>query len=214
MSRLGTLFSRTADGVFVSDVNTHRIVYWNHAAQSIFGRPSSNVCGKFCHDVVRGMSRDGTPFCGPDCPVKWAARSGRVVRHFDLITHAASGRKIRLDVSILVVWAGPGRKLRVVHLFRKKTASILRPPRPAGSPGARIRLAPADGEILIALTRRERDVLDHMADGLSTRALAARLGIRYLTARTHIQRILSKLGVHTRVEAVLLAIRRPRAPGG
>jgi len=57
------------------------------------------------------------------------------------------------------------------------------------------------------LTHREQDVLVLMADGFGTDAIARRLFISPKTVATHIQRILVKLGVHNRAQAVALAHR-------
>jgi two-component system nitrate/nitrite response regulator NarL len=57
------------------------------------------------------------------------------------------------------------------------------------------------------LTRREREVLRLLASGASTQTVAARLFISPATARTHIHRILAKLGIHSRLEAVTFALR-------
>lgn len=57
------------------------------------------------------------------------------------------------------------------------------------------------------LTAREREVLQRLVRGESTRALSKSMGIRYSTARTHVQSVLTKLGVHTRLEAAALAVR-------
>lgn len=56
------------------------------------------------------------------------------------------------------------------------------------------------------LTPRERAVLEGLVNGESTTALARRLGVRPATARTHVQNLLGKLCVHTRLEAVSLAV--------
>lgn len=56
------------------------------------------------------------------------------------------------------------------------------------------------------LTPREWAVLEGLVHGESTTALAARLGVRPATARTHVQNLLGKLCVHTRLEAVSLAV--------
>lgn len=56
------------------------------------------------------------------------------------------------------------------------------------------------------LTEREREVLACLVRGSSTARLAEELGVRYSTARTHIQNILTKLGVHSKLEAVALAV--------
>jgi DNA-binding NarL/FixJ family response regulator len=56
------------------------------------------------------------------------------------------------------------------------------------------------------LTPRERTVLQGLVDGESTARLADRLAMREATVRTHVQNILAKLGVHSRVEAVAAAV--------
>jgi DNA-binding NarL/FixJ family response regulator len=57
------------------------------------------------------------------------------------------------------------------------------------------------------LTAREREVLRLLADGLNQRDIAAALVISPKTVGTHIERILLKLDVHSRVQAVALAYR-------
>ena len=54
------------------------------------------------------------------------------------------------------------------------------------------------------LTEREWHVLRCLMDGLSTQQIADRLGVQQSTARTHVQNLLCKLGVHTRLQAVAL----------
>jgi DNA-binding NarL/FixJ family response regulator len=55
---------------------------------------------------------------------------------------------------------------------------------------------------LSQLTRREREVLGHLAEGGNNDTIAQALVISPDTARTHVQNVLSKLGVHSRLEAV------------
>lgn len=57
------------------------------------------------------------------------------------------------------------------------------------------------------LTAREREVLALLIAGKSTAALAAELFVSPATARNHVQSIMSKLGAHTRLEAVAIASR-------
>ncbi|WP_377269724.1 LuxR C-terminal-related transcriptional regulator [Peterkaempfera sp. SMS 1(5)a] len=61
--------------------------------------------------------------------------------------------------------------------------------------------------LLRVLTRREVQVLVRIADGEDTGAIAAGMGIAPSTARTHVQRVLVKLGVRTRLEAAAVASR-------
>jgi DNA-binding NarL/FixJ family response regulator len=59
---------------------------------------------------------------------------------------------------------------------------------------------------LAELTPREREVLHALAEGLDSRRIADRLQISLRTARNHINSILVKLGVHSQLQAVVLAL--------
>jgi DNA-binding CsgD family transcriptional regulator len=56
-----------------------------------------------------------------------------------------------------------------------------------------------------SLTPREKDVLRLMSEGRSSRDIGAKLGISYTTVRTHIRSLGSKLGVHSKLEAIVKA---------
>jgi DNA-binding NarL/FixJ family response regulator len=60
------------------------------------------------------------------------------------------------------------------------------------------------------LTPREVEVLQALAEGRSTREVAAHLFISPKTVRSHVDRILNKLEVHSKLDAVLLALRHGR----
>ncbi|HEY2704597.1 MAG TPA: response regulator transcription factor [Candidatus Dormibacteraeota bacterium] len=80
--------------------------------------------------------------------------------------------------------------------------------RAGGAPAhAARRAGPAASEALLdPLTPREHEVLSKLVLGENTEVIALALGIRTSTARTHIQNVMGKLGVHTKVAAVAFAV--------
>ena len=65
------------------------------------------------------------------------------------------------------------------------------------------------------LTIREREILELLVAGLGSRAIADELGITMNTVRTHVQSVLTKLQVHSRLEAATFALRHDlRLRGG
>jgi DNA-binding NarL/FixJ family response regulator len=57
------------------------------------------------------------------------------------------------------------------------------------------------------ITPREREVLQKLAEGLSNKEIAAKLHMSIDTERTHMMNILNKLGVHSRLQALVFAAR-------
>ena len=77
------------------------------------------------------------------------------------------------------------------------------------SPEAARRLASAirPREAAEPLTPREREVLGHVAEGRANKEIAARMGISEKTVKAHVTRVLEKLGVQSRTQAALVAVR-------
>jgi two-component system nitrate/nitrite response regulator NarL len=72
-----------------------------------------------------------------------------------------------------------------------------------------------DGHRLAAyLTPRERECLGLLVEGMDTAGMAAKLGVSPATVRTHVQSLLIKLGVHSRLEAASFAVRYGLLDGG
>ena len=68
--------------------------------------------------------------------------------------------------------------------------------------------AESDRAMAEALTPRELEVLDLVAEGLSNQAIAARLSIAEATVKFHVAQLCGKLGAENRTDAVTRALRR------
>jgi DNA-binding NarL/FixJ family response regulator len=66
---------------------------------------------------------------------------------------------------------------------------------------------PATASAQTGLTRREREVLELLAEGYANKRIARELGIAEKTVKTHVGRVLAKLGVADRTQAAVLAVR-------
>jgi len=94
---------------------------------------------------------------------------------------------------IKVVASGDG--LLAPSVTRRLIQEFARQPEPPEPPTAPLGM----------LTQREREVLTMVGAGLSNREVAARLYISEATVKTHVKRILMKLGLRDRIQAVVLA---------
>lgn len=79
-----------------------------------------------------------------------------------------------------------------------------------------VRLLQAGGstekvDVFKQLTAREREILDHLTQGLSNKAIARTLDISHDTVKLHVRHILSKLNLTSRVEAAVFAIEHKSA---
>lgn len=73
-----------------------------------------------------------------------------------------------------------------------------------GKPQEQEKIEPATP--LSELTPREQEILEHIAEGESNKLIARNLGISDGTVKLHVKAILRKLGVHSRVEAAVIAV--------
>lgn len=210
MKQLTAMLERTVDGAMVVDQDG-KIMLWNQAAERLLGFRATDVVGHFCRDVLRGNTLSGRPLCSPSCPIGARVARGGGVHQFDMRTHTKDGREVWLNVSSLPV---PSRKpgtFWVAHLFRDitKQATVSQLVQELHAAACPIQAPPAepcvaampDIPAALPLSQREREILRRLATGERTADMADSLGIRPKTVRNHIQRLLEKLGAHSRLQA-------------
>jgi DNA-binding NarL/FixJ family response regulator len=86
------------------------------------------------------------------------------------------------------------------------------PPAPVEQPPERPERDDHAELLLRSLSERERQILDLLARGYSNRRIAEECFLSLNTVRTHVQNVLVKLGVHSKLEAATLAVRQGLVP--
>ena len=176
-----------ADGTpaaFATDQDD-RIVFWNTGAVRLLNREPDEVLGRRAH---------------------------RVFKERDLFVHGLRG----MNVTLLMI---PGRRshlFTVVHVLQaldeQDLPSTARPSTLHSSSSLRSFAPPVPLRLAVPdrppLTCRERQILELIATGLQNKEVARELSISSVTVRNHVQNILAKLDVHSKLEAVSLAYRR------
>jgi DNA-binding CsgD family transcriptional regulator len=166
------------------------VLAWNEAATAFTGLAEAEVLGGRCYLAVAGVAADGSPLCGPLCPLARDAFAGRPVARVRCRVRARGGSRAATLATIRV--SGPPRPF-LVHLLLDERAG----PQPeAGRPG------------LHGLSARQREVLGLLSEGVRAQEIAQLLGLSPTTVRNHIRAILSRLGCHSQIEAIAEARRR------
>ncbi len=221
MNDLFDLVANTADGAFI--INEDRnIIYWNNAAQKILGYTSDEVINQPCYKILRGCDDKGQMICHHNCNISLYAFADKIVPNYDLATCTKSGEMRWINISILTASrSNDDSSSVIIHLFRDATKAkqneqfihqmfnSVEQWQKTSIPT--IPSAPLDFHIE-ELTNREHEVLSLLAHGSSTSDIAEMLSISVATARNHIQKILHKLHVHSRLEAVTYAFEHGLVP--
>ena len=164
------------------------VVTWNRATEELTGVAAAEAIGRPCWLVLRGESRSGAVVCRRGCPVTRFAREWHVLPCLDMTIATTSGPH-HVCMSTLVVH--DSAEPLIVHLLRDDA-----PDGPRQDVGR---------ETVVHLTTRQLQVLRLLADGVTARRIATRLGLAETTVRNHIRAVLSELGVHSQLEAVARA---------
>jgi DNA-binding CsgD family transcriptional regulator len=201
--------ARSGEAAFAMD-GGGRITHWNKACEKLLGKPARHVLGKRCQDVMCGRDGNGNLYCHTACPVAHQARAlakNDPVHPFELDVAAGDGSRRRLSVSLFAIPSYHPALTAVVHTLRPAAENSGVPERAGDAPEPGDTRVSSFNGAAAALTGREREVLDCLARGLSTPAIAQELSVARVTVRNHIQGLLQKLGVHSKLEAVVEAQR-------
>jgi len=213
VNQLFEALGSAGDGAFVIDEDL-RIVYWNKSAGVLLGFDNKDVIGQFCYQFLHGCDEGGHLICRARCRVAKLTLKSKPVHNYDIRVTTKQGDKRWLSMSVFAYKVSEtGSEKVIVHLFHnldhkkvdeKLLAYLVEVIR-------RYQDIPSEGGVemeshLKGLTPRERKILTLLARGHSTSEIGEMLSISQNTLRNHVQHILQKFQVHTRLEAVTRAI--------
>jgi len=214
MSRLIEALKNFADGAFVVNED-FRIVYWNKGAEAILGFDSNDVAGRFCYQLLNGTDESRRLICKERCRVMRLALQSKPIPNYDIRATTKQGDACWLNMSVFTYrMSDASENKAIVHLFHdldhkevddkvlgQLVKVINRYHDIRHNNGAKLESHQN------TLTSQEHEILELLAEGRSTQEIARILTISINTVRNHIQHILHKLQVHTRLEAVAVAIK-------
>lgn len=211
MNNLPDLLSNSIDAMFAID-GSQQVVCWNQGCEDLTGVSAVEAIGSPCHEVLQGHEPCGRRFCKPDCSLSQLAKGGPSPKSVSLRIPTRESGKIQVNVGTMLIPSPVDQEWRVVHFMRRghrKASPGLFAREDLGGNGKTRQQGSAGSAShgLCLLTEREREILRLLNHGLTTDAMSHHLHISTTTVRNHIQRLMTKLNVHSRVEAVTYAHR-------
>ena len=206
---------KQSSGPAIATDAENRILSLNRAARELLGYDTRRARGRNLHELMQARDTYGNLLSRQQFAFFDMVSRSEPVRSFDLEVRKASGDALRVAVSVIVVLESDDPdyclvyQLRPIYRRRKADEAIERILAQRGT--AEEDLVNLRGSASqthsTKLTTRQIEILRLMARGAHAKEIGSALGISVNTVRTHIQRILRRLEVHSQLEAVAAAFR-------
>lgn len=190
----------TAEPAFAVDA-VGKITAWNTSAETALGILRRNALGKSCIKVICGKDAFGHQVCQRECHVFQSLRARKPARRFRMHVRAGTGHYVEAECVTLGL-VDPTGETTVIHLLQLWPNGNHAP-----LPHTRRRDTRELRQRVPSLTPREMEVLALLAAGRNTKQISDQLDVSQATVRTHVEHVLGKLQVHSRLEAVVVAAR-------
>ena len=208
--------ARLSEVAAVATDSDNRVLACNEAAEELFECEQARVIGRDFVSVFEPKDTFGNPMRIESSTLVHLLQDGSPWRNFDCNLRRSCGQYQRATISMIVVLGPLPGQCHLVYMIwpvlrrRKADEVIARLLNGAGYAeksglGAHLR---SDAGKAAILTTRQVEILKLVAAGRPTEEIAVELFISPATVRNHIRNILSRLGAHSRVEAVSAAYHR------
>ena len=206
------LLEGCADASFVFTLGGE-ICFWSTAAEQLFGYTAGDVAGRTCDEVLHGTGVLGTSVWSGERGLQRCALDDKAIPTFELEVTTASGRRTWVNVSTIVFDDSRTHRRLIAHLCsdisqrkerERSFEQMMELSKQVISLGEnRVEAAPVQ-----ALSQQEQRILRLFGKAKSSAQVARELHITLPTLRNHLHAINQKLRTHSRLEAVLHAMKR------
>lgn len=203
MNRLFDIFEQTTDAVFGIDQQGH-VLFLNSACQALFGWSLADARDRHCSALLCGRDLHDRAFCGDNCPVPKQRSEHNRLNDFDLVVKQSNGNPVMVNINAYYTPASLRQTCRDISVFfslrRVNCHRLIK------------RLACTSAQPKVTdfrqgkLTDRETGILRMASEGIKTVDIASKLCISQATVRNHFKNIYKKLDVHSRAQAIALAM--------
>ena len=213
-----TIIENAARAAVAAD-SDNTVLHWNAAAVELFGFTANDVIGRNFQRVIQARDVHGNRLSADHGAFHEMLRIGEAPQSFEIAIITATGKMIRVAVSIVIVIGPKATEYTLIYLMtpmhrrRRADEAIDRLLAQTNLPGVTVpgtHLPTGADQRGTSrqphLTRRQLEVLLLLAEGKKSGEIAEELNISVHTVRTHIQGILRTLGAANRLEAVSRAL--------
>jgi PAS domain S-box-containing protein len=203
------LLEGTAEAAILIDSNGV-IAGCNKAATSFFGLNENDFIGKLCQDVLLGKDECGRN-CSETCTVRKRAQNHLPINSYDIQVKTKENMQW-CNVSVLIADEASSTDPYTIHIIRpadiqKKLEFLVRDfvVKETNLPANNVKevlSAKKTPIVNVELTKREVEILQLLANGETSAKVAKKLFISTSTVNNHIQHIMQKLNVKSRLEAI------------
>ena len=181
------------------------LIFANERFGKLFDKNPKDCIGAPCHQVVAGLSEDGEPFCSRFCNTQAKLNRGEEVEPYTVrVGEPDNGDGHWLQMLVIPFEQTEKGTFTIHCAFLTDRAHIIEGFLDRVASRTPVNMDRSFDLEKAKLSKRETEVLDHLAADDNLYEIAEKLNISYYTVRNHVQHILGKMGVHSTLEAVAL----------
>ena len=189
------------------------LIFANERFSKLFDRRIEDCIGAPCHEVVGGLTEGGEPLCSEYCNIQARLDRGEEIEPYTLRIGEPDEQDGHWLQLLVIPFEQTDEGTYTVHCaFLTDRAHIIEGFLDRVASRTPVNIDRHFDLEKARLSKREIEVLDHLAADDNLYEIAEKLNISYYTVRNHVQHILGKMGVHSTLEAVALYL-LSRAPG-